>query len=52
MNAARFTTITGDDWKRELPKARVRRKGAPARMAKAIRLATTAGKSQEQLPAR
>lgn len=47
MTAPRFTTITGDDWKRALPMARARRKGAPKRIASAIRLATPVGKRQE-----
>jgi len=44
MSTARFTTITGDDWKHALPKARERRKQAPARMAKAVRLSVEAAR--------
>lgn len=34
---ARFTTITGADWKRSLAAARVRRKGAKERIAKSVK---------------
>jgi hypothetical protein len=50
MTPPTFSTITGADWKRSLAAARIRRAGAPQRIAEGIRLAKPSAGQTTNLP--